>query len=94
MVSTQVTIVNKLGMHARAAATFVKESTRFECEIWIEKGKNRVNGKSIMGILTLAAAKGETLTIEAEGPDEAYAIEVLVRIVSRGFDENELRACD
>ncbi len=76
-------------MHARAAVIFVRESTLFECEIWLEKGKKRVNGKSIMGVLTLAAAKGETLTIEADGPGEDRAIEVLVGIVARGFNENE-----
>lgn len=89
MVSTQVTIVNKLGMHARAAAIFVRESTLFECEIWLEKGKNRVNGKSIMGILTLAAAKGQTLVIEADGTDEDRALEVLSGVILNGFTENE-----
>ena len=76
-------------MHARAAAIFVRESSLFECEIWLEKGKNRVNGKSIMGILTLAAAKGETVTIEADGPDEDKAMEVLSGVISSGFHEKE-----
>ena len=76
-------------MHARAAAIFVRESTLFVCEIWLEKGKNRVNGKSIMGILTLAAAKGQTLVIEADGTDEDRALEVLSGVILNGFTENE-----
>ena len=87
MVSAEVTIVNKLGMHARAAALFVKESTRFGCEVWVSKGANRVNGKSIMGILTLAAARGETMRIEAQGQDEEEALRALVKIVTSGFSE-------
>lgn len=74
-------------MHARAAAVFVREAARFHSEIWLEKGENRVNGKSIMGILTLAAAKGETLVVAAEGTDEDDAVRTLVEIVSSGFGE-------
>lgn len=87
MVSLEVTIVNELGMHARAAARFVQESSKLQSEIWLMKGSNRVNGKSIMGILTLAAAKGEIIVIEADGPDEEDAIKKLGDIVSSGFYE-------
>jgi len=87
LVSLEVTIVNELGMHARAAAHFVRESSKLQSEIWLMKGNNRVNGKSIMGILTLAAAKGEIIVIEADGPDEEDAIKKLGDIVSSGFYE-------
>ncbi len=87
MVSAEVIISNRLGMHARAAAVFVREASRFHSEVWLGKGGNRVNGKSIMGILTLAAAKGETLVVAAEGTDEDDAVRTLVEIVSSGFGE-------
>ena len=87
MVSAEVIINNKLGMHARAAAAFVQAASRFQSEVWLEKGSNRVNGKSIMGILTLAAARGEALVVVAEGMDEAEALRALVEIVSTGFGE-------
>ena len=89
MVSGEVTICNRLGMHARAAGCFVKASTRYEGEVWLAKGKNRVNGKSIMGILTLAAAQGEVLRIEVEGPDEEEALRELIEIVDSGFGEKD-----
>lgn len=87
MVSVEVKVVNKLGMHARAAARFVREATRFSCEVWVGKGSHRVNGKSIMGILTLAGARGETILIEAEGADEAAALQALGDLVRAGFGE-------
>jgi len=87
VVSAEVIISNRLGMHARAAAVFVREASRFHSEVWLEKGGKKVNGKSIMGILTLAAAKGETLVVAAEGTDEDGAVRALVEIVSSGFGE-------
>ncbi len=90
MVSRRIVIVNELGLHARAAAKFVREAHRFVCEVWIGKNKDRVNGKSIMGILTLAAARGEAVTIEAEGADEAEAIMALAALVEGGFGEGTL----
>ncbi len=80
-------IINKLGLHARAAALFVKLASRFESEITIIKGKNRVNGKSIMGILMLAAAQGSKITLEAVGPDAKQALEKLGQLVNDGFNE-------
>ncbi len=80
-------IVNKLGLHARAAALFVKTASRFQSEIFVAKGQNRVNGKSIMGILMLAAAQGSRIIIEAEGPDAPQALEKLGRLVNQGFHE-------
>ena len=89
MGNVKVIVTNELGFHARAAARFVQESCRFESEVWLKKGSNRVNGKSIMGILTLAAAKGEEVEIEAEGHDEDRALETLRALVDRGFEEKK-----
>ncbi|UCG38651.1 MAG: HPr family phosphocarrier protein [bacterium] len=88
VVLVEVVISNKLGLHARAAAKFVQISMNYESEIWLTKGSNRVNGKSIMGILTLAAARGERLTIEVNGPDEEEASRALRDLVLAGFGEN------
>jgi phosphocarrier protein HPr len=87
MVSLEVTVVNKLGMHARAAARFVREACRHGCEVWVRKGNHRVNGKSIMGVLTLAGARGEVLVIEAEGDGAAEAVRLLGELVRNGFGE-------
>ncbi len=88
MVRIELLISNKLGLHARAAGKFVEAAARFESEIWLAKDKSRVNGKSIMGILTLAAAKGEIVVIEVEGPDEEKALKTLKKLVLSGFGEN------
>ena len=92
MVHMKLTICNELGFHARAAARFVQESSKSRSEVWLSKGPQRVNGKSIMGILTLAAAKGEEITVEVAGPDEAETLDMLVRLVSGGFQEKN-EAC-
>jgi phosphocarrier protein len=89
MVRVELVIRNELGFHARAAAKFVQEAARFESEVWLLKSSKRVNGKSIMGILTLAAAKGERVILEVEGPDEKDTIEVLSKLVDGGFDEDK-----
>lgn len=80
-------IVNKLGLHARASAMFVKTSSKFESDIFVIKGKNRVNGKSIMGLLMLAAGCGSSIKIEATGSDAAKAIEALEQLIAKGFNE-------
>ena len=87
MVHVKLIICNDLGFHARAAARFVQESSRSGSEVWLSKGTLRVNGKSIMGILTLAAGKGEEITVEVEGPDEKETLDALVNLVRRGFEE-------
>jgi phosphocarrier protein len=87
MVCIELIVPNDLGFHARAAGKFVQEAARFSSEIWLTKGANRVNGKSIMGILTLAAAKGETIVLEADGQDEEDALRVLTKLVRDGFGE-------
>ncbi|MCX8116544.1 MAG: HPr family phosphocarrier protein [Desulfobacterota bacterium] len=80
-------IRNKLGLHARAAALFVKTANRFVSEVSLEKDGHTVNGKSIMGILMLAATKGSRITLKAEGKDEVEAIETLGKLFENKFGE-------
>jgi phosphocarrier protein HPr len=87
VISRTVTIVNQLGMHARAAAKFVHLATRFESTIRVIRDSKVMDGKSIMGILLLAAARGTTITVEAVGVDEQAAVEALVELVESGFGE-------
>ena len=87
MIQRQVQIINKLGLHARAAAKFVTLASGFESEVQIALKDNQVNGKSIMGIMMLAAAKGTQLDIVVEGPDEQVAIEKLCELITNRFDE-------
>lgn len=87
MTTRTVTVVNPLGLHARAAARFVHIATRFESHIRVGRDSKVMDGKSIMGILLLAAARGTTLTISADGPDESGAVEALVQLVEAGFGE-------
>ena len=88
MVSRPVTVVNQLGMHARAAAKFVHLATKFQAQIRVSKDSREVDGKSIMGLLLLAAARGTTITISADGSDEREAIEALAALVASGFGED------
>jgi len=81
------TIRNRLGMHARPAAEFVKVATRFVAEIWVDKDGLEVNGKSIMGVLMLAAEAGSSIRIRGMGDDAPEAVEALVALVESGFDE-------
>lgn len=87
-----VTVVNQLGLHARAAARFVHLATRFESRIRVGRDEKVMDGKSIMGILLLAASRGTTLTVIAEGPDEARAVDALVELVESGFGEESWNA--
>ncbi len=85
----EFTIVNKMGMHARPAAQFVKRASKFECEVWVEKDDEQVNGKSIMGLMMLAAGQGAKLTLTTEGTDAESAIKELGRLIQCGFDDTE-----
>jgi len=87
MTSRRVTVVNQLGMHARAAAKFVHLATRFESQIRVIRDTKVMDGKSIMGILLLAAARGTAITVEAAGADEQAAVDALVQLVESGFGE-------
>ena len=89
MTSRELEIVNRLGLHARAAAKLVKLSATFDAHIDIEKDGQRVNSKSIMGVMMLAASCGSTVTIHADGSDETEAVEALSDLVERRFDEDE-----
>ena len=87
MTSRTVTVVNQLGLHARAAAKFVHLATRFESQIRVIRDIKVMDGKSIMGILLLAAARGTAITVEAAGVDEQAAVDALVQLVESGFGE-------
>ena len=89
MTSRSVAVVNQLGMHARAAAKFVHLATRFRSQVRVVRDGREMDGKSIMGILLLAAARGTTLTISADGPDEIAAVEALCGLVASGFGEEQ-----
>ena len=90
MASRQVTILNELGLHARAATRLVECANRFNCEVWLKKEQRRVDGKSIMGLLTLAAGPGMQLEIETLGPDADLALVALTELIDSGFGEPEL----
>lgn len=92
MTTRSVTVVNQLGLHARAAARFVHLATRFESQIRVTRDSKVMDGKSIMGILLLAASRGTTITVSAEGPDEATAVQALVELVESGFGEEPWNA--
>lgn len=93
MKKAEVQIVNKLGLHARPSAALTQLATRFAAEVWLTKGARRVNGKSIMGVMMLAAAKGATLVVEADGADEDQALAAIVDLIAGGFGEDpEVRA--
>jgi phosphocarrier protein HPr len=85
--SRTCTIRNKLGLHARAAALFVQTASKFPCEIYLAKDGMEVNGKSIMGILTLAASQGSEVSVRAEGPSAAAALDRLAELIENGFGE-------
>jgi len=84
----ELTVQNKLGIHARPAALFVKTANRFACDIFVEKDGETVNGKSIMGLMMLAAGPGSKLTVSADGPDASQAINELENLLKRKFDED------
>lgn len=92
MTSQTVTVVNQLGMHARAAAKFVHLAGRFDARVRVARDTREMDGKSIMGILLLAAARGSTITISADGADETAAVDALVALVQSGFGEDACSA--
>jgi phosphocarrier protein HPr len=83
----ELTILNKLGLHARPAAMFVRIANRFSCDISVEKDGEEVNGKSIMGLMMLAAGCGSQLKVSASGDDAAQAVKELAELIQRKFDE-------
>lgn len=87
VVQKEIEILNELGLHARPAAMFVKLANEFSCEITVEKGSEVVNGKSIMGIMMLAAGKGSKIKVTAQGPDAKKAIEEIEKLILSKFGE-------
>ncbi len=89
MIKTTVTISNKLGLHARASAKLTKLAGSFASEVWMSRGERRVNAKSIMGVMMLAAGMGSVVEIETSGDDEQQAMDALVALVNDKFGEGE-----
>lgn len=89
MIKTTVTISNKLGLHARASAKLTKLAGSFACEVWMTRGERRVNAKSIMGVMMLAAGLGSTVEIETQGPQEQEAMDGLLALINDKFGEGE-----
>ncbi|WP_047540710.1 HPr family phosphocarrier protein [Methylotenera versatilis] len=89
MIKQEITIINKLGLHARASSKLTQTASQFGSEIWVEKNGRRVNAKSIMGVMMLAAGKGSTITLEADGADESIAITALQTLINDYFGEGE-----
>jgi phosphocarrier protein len=89
MIKTTTTISNKLGLHARASAKLTKLAGSFPCEVWLSKGERRINAKSIMGVMMLAAGIGSTVTLETEGDREQEASEAILALIADKFGEGE-----
>ncbi|MEA3188194.1 MAG: phosphocarrier protein HPr [Chthoniobacter sp.] len=87
-ISRELTIINRLGMHARPSAMFVKICSRHKADIWVEKDGEQVNGKSIMGLMMLAAGQGSKLVVTCEGSDAAEALGEIEALIARRFDED------
>jgi len=89
MIKTSTNINNKLGLHARASAKLTKLASSFDCEVWMSRGERRVNAKSIMGVMMLAAGLGSTVEVETSGADEQAAMEALLALINDKFGEGE-----
>jgi phosphocarrier protein HPr len=89
MQQREAEIVNRLGLHARASAKLTQLAGQFKSEVWLTRNGRRVNAKSIMGVMMLAAAKGSSISIETDGPDEEQAIAALAQLIADRFGEGE-----
>ena len=89
MIQTTITISNKLGLHARASAKLTKLAGSFPCEVWMSRGERRVNAKSIMGVMMLAAGLGSSVVIETDGRDEQVSMDALIALINNKFGEGE-----
>ena len=87
MPAAHAVIVNRLGLHARPSAKLTQTAGRFGCDVWLTRNGRRVNGKSIMGVMMLAAGQGSSILIETEGPDADRALEALIALIASGFGE-------
>ena len=89
MLQAEADIVNKLGLHARASAKLTQTASGYACDIWLSRNGRRVNAKSIMGVMMLAAAKGSRVTVEAEGTDAPAALAAILKLIAERFGEEE-----
>ena len=89
MAQAEAQIINKLGLHARASAKLTKVASGYACEVWLSRNGRRVNPKSIMGVMMLAAGKGSTIQIETAGEDEAAALQAILSLIADHFGEGE-----
>lgn len=89
MLQQDIQIINKLGLHARASSKFTQLAASFQSEVWVTRKEKRVNGKSIMGLMMLAAAQGSTILLETNGVDEAAAMQALTELINNYFGEGE-----
>jgi len=89
MLKQTTTVINKLGLHARASAKLTKIAGAFPCQVWVSKGERRVNAKSIMGVMMLAAGMGSEIEIETDGEQEAQAMDALLALLADKFGEGE-----
>jgi phosphocarrier protein HPr len=85
----EIEIINRLGLHARASAKLTQTAGQFQCEVWLSRNGRRINGKSIMGVMMLAAARGTTIKLETSGPDANEALGALVALIEDKFGEGE-----
>lgn len=88
MITKKITVLNKLGIHARPAAQFVRTASRFQADVTVEKDDERVDGKSIMGLMMLAVGCGAEIVVTAEGPDEAETVAALEELIAKKFGED------
>ncbi len=89
MLKQEIEIINKLGLHARASSKFTQTASQFQSEVWVTRKDRRINGKSIMGLMMLAAGKGSTIELETNGADEAAAMQALTDLINDYFGEGE-----
>jgi len=89
MIQQELEIINKLGLHARASAKFTQMAAKYKSEVWLTRNARRINAKSIMGVMMLAAGKGAKVTLQAEGPDEEACVAALAALVNDKFGEGE-----
>lgn len=89
MIQNDIEIINKLGLHARASAKLTQLAAKYKSEVWMTRNKRRVNAKSIMGVMMLAAGKGTVVTLEVDGPDEKECFDALAALINDKFGEGE-----
>ena len=89
MIQQEIEIINKLGLHARASAKLTQLASKYQCEVWMSRNKQRINAKSIMGVMMLAAGKGSKVILETDGIDEVECMQALTALINNKFGEPE-----